>query len=152
MHAINAPLFDARGRTSLVVDGRLNMPTGGERDRSTNTAEQYGKFLDVLDAHPNAVALFTGHLHSKVGADDPVTTKAGKLIPVFFSGSAEENRYLKVVFRPTRMTVVPISSRKGDIRYFGGPPGASGRPTQLEWEVSFRGAHVAGGSRRSDRV
>lgn len=111
MHAILSQSFNATGG---IHDG-----SGSESDRSTNTAADYQRFLAILDRHPRVAAVFAGHLHTRIGYHSDLTTPAGKKVPVFFTGSAETNRYLKVTYRSNSMTVEPINSSYGLVSNWG---------------------------------
>lgn len=103
----------------------INMHSFAACDQFCSSSSGYDSFLEALDAHPNVVAIFAGHLHEKIGWDyqgsgasagtnrKEVTTPGGKVIPYFFAGGAEYNHYLKVDFGRTRMVVTPIDSRRG---------------------------------------
>lgn len=69
-------------------------------------------FLQAIDGQP-VVAIFAGHLHESVGKQKDVKTPSGQNVPVFLSGSADKQTFLKVGFEPTQVAVTPMSSKGG---------------------------------------
>lgn len=65
-----------------------------------------------MDGHP-VVAVFAGHLRASVDKQKEVTTPSGQKIPVFLSGSADQQTFLKVIFEPNKVAVTPMSSKGG---------------------------------------
>lgn len=112
MHAIDAPAFDAIGTRSNANDS-------DERKNTTNSASDYDLFQSILDLHPNIVAIFGGHIHSRINRHNDVTSAKGKTVPVFFCGAAMYNHYLKVQFKPNEMRIQSIRSTNGDVTAFG---------------------------------
>ena len=91
------------------------------------TAELDKLNREFLEIYPNIRAIFAGHLHSQVGQFEgqdfsPLTigqkqieTPSGRIIPVLFGGSAEENRYMAVSFTPDGFTAQVIESKNGQL-------------------------------------
>lgn len=117
MHGMSSSMFNAAGRAAPPAD--TDRDKYDEAQRSTTEASDYSAFLAALDRHPNVRAIFTGHLHQRIGRALPVSTPAGKVIPVFFTGSAEYNRYLKVEFGTSKLVVQAIDSRQGLLTLYG---------------------------------
>jgi hypothetical protein len=139
MHAILASAFQEAGGTmpDQIRDiGRRQsrLKAAGyvdesEADRSTTTVADYHQFEDLLAANPNIIAVFAGHLHQRVSqylvaSDDTATLHTDwsvNGVPVFFSGSAEFNKYSLVTFDRTgkKMTVQVINSLGGKVDLYG---------------------------------
>jgi hypothetical protein len=89
------------------------------------------EFQRAIDGMP-VVAIFAGHLHDSAGLKFKITTPSGVLIPVFLSGSADYQTFLKVDFAtlsPTtsstevqrQLSVTVMSTRGGQAQPVGQP-------------------------------
>lgn len=136
MHAILASAFDSSGGDfpdkvrDLATRDQFMTAMGNttERGRSSSTTADWNRFLDILERHPNVITIFAGHLHDRVGQyrvdpktdaalkiDWNVTLNNGRVVPVFFGGAAEFNRYPLVTFDKANrnFTVQVINSLNG---------------------------------------
>lgn len=87
------------------------------------------KLKEILDYNPQVKAIFAGHLHKRIGSgyindsgdfnnqNYSIKKSNGEKIPVYFSGSAENNIYLHVIFNKNSLTVKPVSSLNGNYKY-----------------------------------
>lgn len=82
------------------------------------------EFLKAIDEHP-VVAIFAGDLHSGIGKFTDAKTPSGQKVPLFLSGSADHQTFLKVSFDANKVSVTPMSSK-------GGQPVPLGVPTELD--------------------
>ncbi|MGH1351416.1 MAG: hypothetical protein ACRBBN_11500 [Methyloligellaceae bacterium] len=113
MHSLYASAFNSSGGKTRPKD--KDWYKLSESERSTNTAADYTRFLKILDKHPKVVAVFAGHLHDRIGRSTDLTSGAGKKVPVYFTGAAEYNHYLKVTYKPNQMIIQPINSSNGKV-------------------------------------
>jgi len=82
------------------------------------------EFLQAIDGQA-VVAIFAGHLHSSLGRTHDANTPSGQKVPVFLSGSADQQSFLKVNFEASKVRVTPMSSK-------GGQAVALGEPIELD--------------------
>ncbi|WP_019427529.1 metallophosphoesterase [Limnohabitans sp. Rim28] len=76
------------------------------------------EFLQAIDGHP-VVAIFAGHLHSTIGKIKDAQTPSGQTVPVFLSGSADQQSFLQVGFDPNKVRVTSMSSKGGQATPLG---------------------------------
>jgi hypothetical protein len=81
------------------------------------------EFLSAIDGVP-VLAMFAGHLHAVAGLYSSVRTPAGRNIPIFLSGSADEQTFLRVDFSnptagPRQLSVTVMSTRGGQAQAVG---------------------------------
>jgi cytolysin (calcineurin-like family phosphatase) len=96
------------GNLALEKPVVINMHDVGEHFNG----DGLDRFKRVISKY-NVVAIFAGHFHELAGFYYYFDT-LGKKIPLFFSGSAEHNKYLKVDFSPQGLDVQIIDSRLGN--------------------------------------
>ena len=96
------------------------------------------KLSNILDENPQVVAIFTGHTHDRVGigaiddSDKYVVSKdhsldreigftfktnGDRVIPIYYSGSSENNLYLHAAFRNNKLIIRPVDSLNGQVNY-----------------------------------
>nr|VFK51663.1 MAG: Cytolysin, a secreted calcineurin-like phosphatase [Candidatus Kentron sp. TUN]VFK53635.1 MAG: Cytolysin, a secreted calcineurin-like phosphatase [Candidatus Kentron sp. TUN] len=77
----------------------------------------YKKFVNAISPYSRKIAaVFVGHIHAYAGqisSYKEIDLNDGTKVPVFFGGSAEYNKYLKVSFKNHSMTVETIDSKHG---------------------------------------
>ena len=78
--------------------------------------DQQVKFADLC-VDRKCPVVFTGHFHSINGFGRTYTGKRNK-IPVFLSGSASYNKYLKVRFQKDNITITAIDSENGGVKEY----------------------------------
>jgi hypothetical protein len=76
------------------------------------------EFLQAIDGH-QVVAIFAGHLHASRGKFNDITTPSGQKVPVFLSGSADHQTFLKVNFEFSKVRVTLMSSKGGQAAALG---------------------------------
>jgi hypothetical protein len=75
------------------------------------------QFADMCNNN-KCPAVFAGHFHNINGKyTDYVGSR--KRIPVYLSGSASYNKYLKVRFQKDRITITKINSVSGNVKEYG---------------------------------
>ena len=78
--------------------------------------DQQAKFADFC-AGRKCPVVFTGHFHSTNGIGRIYNGKKQR-IPVFLSGSASYNKYLKVRFHGDNITIPAIDSENGGVKEY----------------------------------
>ena len=90
------------------------------------------EFLSAIDGVP-VLAMFAGHEHAMVGLHSTVRTPAGRNIPIFLSGSADHQTFLRVDFSnltgQRQLTVTVMSTRGGQAQPVGQPMVAGAAPS-----------------------
>ena len=104
-------------------------------DKFNKSTPGWIKFMGILDKYHSTVkAIFAGHIHQLVGHSiysstqnirrnriescKYVTTPSGHKIPVFYSGSAEYNKYLRVDFSKHAIDVHSVDSVNGATKQY----------------------------------
>ncbi|SGY85944.1 Alr1329 protein [Moritella viscosa] len=128
-----------RQRNIDIKDSYLWLKNDLNKNKNKNTVLNYHIFNNdnemgtILDDNPQVVAIFAGHYHNMIGSGYLnngnyynyhnsryyIRTPKGRIIPVFYSGSAENNIYLHATFKPKSLTVKPVSSVNGNYKYIG---------------------------------
>ena len=73
-----------------------------------------GPFYEALQEHGrNVVAIMVGHAHNRVGEYSKVDVN-GRIIPVFWNGSAIYQHYILVSFEEESFTVWAVDSSAGE--------------------------------------
>ena len=103
-----------------ACDGYCVINTGPAQTCNYDCVKDFDKFLKIIDQNPQVQAIFTGHLHGLVGSQmGPVTTPGGRVVPVYFGGSAELNHYPYVRFLPHQLSINTIDSTNGEVTEMG---------------------------------
>ncbi|MDJ0654881.1 MAG: metallophosphoesterase [Xanthomonadales bacterium] len=105
------------------------------RFNATVTPDDWTEFRKILGRHNNVRAIFAGHIHEWAGQDksfisgfgpgegitsliedpnNPGQFIPGRVVPIFYGGSAQYSKLLWVRFRPEEMTVWTIDTRGGN--------------------------------------
>lgn len=144
---LNGVLAKSIGKKVILNMHGINTGDSFFDQRTDNKYDaEYDRFKGMLGANPNVIAIFAGHIHHWIGTKEVVdhdndSDRASALaqmsqnawakidraggatgsVPIFFSGSAMFNLYLKVDFEPNLMKVQVIDSAAGTAVPVGTP-------------------------------
>jgi cytolysin (calcineurin-like family phosphatase) len=113
---LEADLIKARNAGKAIV---LNYHDPSGHWAESYTSEVYesrkARFIKMLKTY-HVSAVFVGHLHGRIGrtTDKNLVNMYGS-VPVFFSGSASQGKYLLAKFNNNQMTIEQISSKNGEV-------------------------------------
>ena len=142
----------SRGKKAVLNMHVIN----ADRFNQGQNPEEYQELGEIIDENPQVVAIFAGHIHSYVmngwqnssrdfrSGPKYFDTPQGRRLPIFYSGSAENNIYMQARFLSDKLEVTPYSSLNGNSLATGSKHSVDA-PTYPDYEWTNSIIHSATG-------